>query len=89
MDKKELEGRDKERRAKTERGILELLDHPFLPTLYATLDSPRWCCLLTEFCPGGDLHVLRERQPEKRFDEAVVRYGLSLLIALNFRIDLC
>ncbi|KAH7867564.1 hypothetical protein Vadar_028751 [Vaccinium darrowii] len=89
MDKKELEGRDKERRAKTERGILELLDHPFLPTLYATLDSPKWCCLLTKFCPGGDLHVLRERQLEKRFDEAVVRYGLSLLIALNFRINLC
>ncbi|KAH7853935.1 hypothetical protein Vadar_008265 [Vaccinium darrowii] len=65
MDKKELEGRDKERRAKTERGILELLDHPFLPTLYATLDSPRWCSLLTEFFSGDDLHVLRERQPGK------------------------
>lgn len=81
MDKKELEGRDKERRARTERGILELLDHPFLPTLYATLDSPRWCCLLTEFCPGGDLHILRERQPEKRFDAAAVRYGLSLSLS--------
>ncbi|KAF7148358.1 hypothetical protein RHSIM_Rhsim03G0103200 [Rhododendron simsii] len=85
MDKKELEGRDKERRARTERGILELLDHPFLPTLYATLDSPRWCCLLTEFCPGGDLHILRERQPEKRFDAAAVRfYASEVVVALEY-----
>lgn len=51
-----------------------MLEHPFLPPLYATLDSPRWSCLLTEFCPGGDLHVLRQRQPDRRFDEAAVRY---------------
>ncbi|KAF5948122.1 hypothetical protein HYC85_014079 [Camellia sinensis] len=73
MDKQELSSRNKESRARVEREILDLLDHPFLPTLYATLDSPRWSCLLTEFCPGGDLHLLRQRQPEKRFDEAAVR----------------
>lgn len=74
MDKKELVSRYKEGRARIEREILEMLDHPFLPTLYATLDSPRWSCLLTEFCPGGDLHVLRQRQPDKRFHEATVRW---------------
>lgn len=73
MDKKELVTRNKDERARIEREILEMLDHPFLPTLYATLNSPRWSCLLTEFCPGGDLHVLRQNQPEKRFDEAAVR----------------
>ncbi|OMO57430.1 hypothetical protein CCACVL1_25767 [Corchorus capsularis] len=73
MDKKELESRNKESRARIEREILEALDHPFLPTLYATLDCPRWSCLLTEFCPGGDLHVLRQRQPDRRFHEAAVR----------------
>lgn len=77
MDKKELESRSKEGRAKTEREILQLLDHPFLPTLYASLDSPKWLCLLTEFCPGGDLHVLRQRQVNKRFDEIAVRYESS------------
>ncbi|KAK6926637.1 Protein kinase domain [Dillenia turbinata] len=73
MDRKELASRNKEGRARTEREILEMLDHPFLPTLYATLESPRWSCLLTEFCPGGDLHVLRQKQPGKRFDEPAVR----------------
>lgn len=78
MDKKELAGRNKEGRARTEREILEMVDHPFLPTLYAAVDGGRWSCLLTEFCPGGDLHVLRQRQPGKRFDESAVRCALLL-----------
>ncbi|WKA01336.1 hypothetical protein VitviT2T_019621 [Vitis vinifera] len=85
MDKKELVSRYKEGRARIEREILEMLDHPFLPTLYATLDSPRWSCLLTEFCPGGDLHVLRQRQPDKRFHEATVRfYASEVIVALEY-----
>ncbi|KAG9444400.1 hypothetical protein H6P81_015740 [Aristolochia fimbriata] len=85
MDKKELEGRSKEGRAKTERDILDMLDHPFLPKLYASLDSGRWSCLLTEFCPGGDLHVLRQRQPAKRFHEAAVRfYASEVVVALEY-----
>ncbi|WCJ19073.1 Protein kinase superfamily protein [Euphorbia peplus] len=81
MDKKELASRNKESRANIEREILEILDHPFLPSLYATLDSPRWSCLLSEFCPGGDLHVLRQRQPHNRFDDAAVRFYASEVIA--------
>lgn len=73
MDKEELAYRNKESRAGIEREILEMLDHPFCPSLYATLDCPRWSCLLTEFCPGGDLHVLRQSQPDQRFNEDVVR----------------
>ncbi|KAA8534532.1 hypothetical protein F0562_032049 [Nyssa sinensis] len=85
MDKKELISRNKESRARIEREILEMLDHPFLPTLYATLDSSRWSCLLTEFCPGGDLHVLRQRKPDKRFDEAAVRfYASEVVVALEY-----
>ncbi|CAD6254798.1 unnamed protein product [Miscanthus lutarioriparius] len=72
MDRKELEGRNKEGRARTEREILEAVDHPFLPRLYGVAEGDRWSCLLTEFCPGGDLHVLRQRQPHRRFSEAAV-----------------
>ncbi|KAG8076193.1 hypothetical protein GUJ93_ZPchr0006g46292 [Zizania palustris] len=61
MDRKELAGRNKEGRARTEREILEAVDHPFLPRLYGVAEGDRWSCLLTEFCPGGDLHVLRQR----------------------------
>ncbi|GFP98051.1 serine/threonine-protein kinase kipk [Phtheirospermum japonicum] len=78
MDRKELARRNKEGRARTEREILEMLDHPFLPTLYAAVDSPNWSCLLTEFCPGGDLHVLRQRQPFKRF------YASEVVAALEY-----
>ncbi|PIA39238.1 hypothetical protein AQUCO_02700429v1 [Aquilegia coerulea] len=85
MDKKEMVSRNKEGRARTEREILEMLDHPFLPTLYACLESTRWSCLLTEFCPGGDLHILRQRQPGKRFDEAAVRfYASEVVVALEY-----
>ncbi|KAH6822331.1 Protein kinase superfamily protein [Perilla frutescens var. hirtella] len=85
MDRKELASRNKEGRARTEKEILEMLDHPFLPTLYAAVDSPKWSCLLTEFCPGGDLHVLRQRQPCKRFPESAVRfYASEVVVALEY-----
>ncbi|XP_071705630.1 protein kinase G11A-like [Rutidosis leptorrhynchoides] len=85
MDKRELAGRNKEGRARTEKEILEMLDHPFLPTLYASLESQKWSCLLTEFCPGGDLHVLRQRQPFKRFPEAAVRfYASEVVVAIEY-----
>ncbi|XP_022753770.1 serine/threonine-protein kinase D6PKL2-like [Durio zibethinus] len=85
MDKKELASRSKEGRATTEREILELLDHPFLPSLHAAIDSPKWLCLLTEFCPGGDLHVLRQRQPLKRFPDSTVRfYASEVVVALEY-----
>ncbi|KAL0370171.1 UNVERIFIED_CONTAM: Serine/threonine-protein kinase KIPK1 [Sesamum angustifolium] len=62
-----------------------MLDHPFLPTLYAAIDSPKWSCLLTEFCPGGDLHVLRQRHPCKRFPESAVRfYASEVIVALEY-----
>ncbi|KAG5248031.1 serine/threonine-protein kinase [Salix suchowensis] len=44
MDKKELVSRSKEGRARTEREILETLDHPFLPTLYTCIDSNDGYC---------------------------------------------
>lgn len=87
MDKKELVSRNKESRERVEREILEMIDHPFLPTLYATLDCPGWSCLLTEFCPVGDLHVLHQRQPKKRFSESAVRCVLlksRILLACYF-----
>uniref|UniRef100_A0A7N0RH07 non-specific serine/threonine protein kinase n=1 Tax=Kalanchoe fedtschenkoi TaxID=63787 RepID=A0A7N0RH07_KALFE len=85
MDKEELALRNKEGRAAVEREILEMVDHPFLPRLYASLDSPEWSCLLTDYCPGGDLHVLRQRQPERRFGEAAVRfYASEVVVALEY-----
>ncbi|RZB74983.1 serine/threonine-protein kinase D6PKL2-like [Glycine soja] len=85
MEKEDLARRNKEGRARTEREILEMLDHPFLPTLYAFIHAPKWLCFLTPFCPGGDLHVLRQRFPNKRFLESAVRfYASEVLLALEY-----
>lgn len=73
MDKASLASRKKLTRAQTEREILQLLDHPFLPTLYTHFDTDRFSCLVMEFCPGGDLHTLRQRQPGKHFSEYAAR----------------
>mgnify|MGYP000182079264 FL=1 len=73
MDKAALAVRKKLPRAETEKEILLLLDHPFLPTLYAHFESDTLTCLVMEFCSGGDLHTLRQRQPGKHFSEQAAR----------------
>ncbi|GLT35421.1 hypothetical protein SLA2020_098750 [Shorea laevis] len=85
MDKGMLAGRKKLMRAQTEREILGLLDHPFLPTLYSHFETEKFSCLLMEFCSGGDLHILRQRQPGKHFSEPAARfYASEVLLALEY-----
>ncbi|KAG4922603.1 hypothetical protein JHK82_051576 [Glycine max] len=85
MDKASLASRNKLTRAQTEREILQLLDHPFLPTLYTHFETDRFCCLVMEYCPGGDLHTLRQRQPGKHFSEYAARfYAAEVLLALEY-----
>ncbi|KAH1038652.1 hypothetical protein J1N35_040395 [Gossypium stocksii] len=85
MDKALLESRKKLPRAQTEREILQSLDHPFLPTLYTHFETQKLSCLVMEFCPGGDLHALRQRQPGKYFSEQAARfYVAEVLLALEY-----
>lgn len=85
MDKVSLEGRNKLLRVETEREILQSLDHPFLPTLYTHFETDKFSCLVMEFCPGGDLHMLRQRQPGKRFCEQAVKfYVAEILLAMEY-----
>nr|KYP43152.1 Protein kinase G11A [Cajanus cajan] len=85
MDKASLASRKKLTRAQTEREILQLLDHPFLPTLYTHFETDRFTCLVMEYCPGGDLHTLRQRQPGKHFSEYAARfYAAEVLLALEY-----
>ncbi|KAK3152753.1 hypothetical protein QOZ80_2BG0163110 [Eleusine coracana subsp. coracana] len=85
MDKGSLAGRNKLARAQTEREILGLLDHPFLPTLYSHFETDKFCCLLMEYCSGGNLHSLRQKQPNKRFTEDAARfYASEVLLALEY-----
>ncbi|XP_028754988.1 serine/threonine-protein kinase D6PKL2 [Neltuma alba] len=85
MDKGSLASRKKLLRAQTEREILQSLDHPFLPTLYTHFETEKFSCLVMEFCPGGDLHTLRQRQPGKHFPEQAVKfYVAEVLLALEY-----
>ncbi|XP_068641146.1 serine/threonine-protein kinase D6PKL2-like [Aristolochia californica] len=85
MDKGSLASRKKLLRAQTEREILQSLDHPFLPSLYTHFETDKFSCLVMEFCPGGDLHTLRQRQPGKHFTEQAVKfYVAEVLLALEY-----
>eukprot|EP01018_Ginkgo_biloba_P023766 Gb_01458 [translate_table: standard] len=85
MDKGSLASRKKLLRAQTEREILSSLDHPFLPTLYTHFETDKFSCLVMEFCSGGDLHTLRQRQPNKHFSESAARfYASEVLLALEY-----
>ncbi|KAK6917115.1 Protein kinase domain [Dillenia turbinata] len=85
VDKKALYMKKKIERAEMEKRILKMLDHPFLPTLYAQFDVSQFSCIVMEYCCGGDLHSLRHRQPFKRFSLTSARfYAAEVLVALEY-----
>ncbi|XP_042385226.1 serine/threonine-protein kinase D6PKL1-like [Zingiber officinale] len=85
MDIDFLVSRKKLLRMQNEREILEMLDHPFLPTLYSHFTTDNLSCLVMEYCPGGDLHVLRQKQPGRSFSEPAARfYAAEVLLALEY-----
>lgn len=62
-----------------------MMDHPFLPTLYASFETRTHVCLITDFCPGGELFLLLERQPKKVFREDAARFYIAeVVIALEY-----
>ncbi|XP_052139367.1 phototropin-1B isoform X2 [Oryza glaberrima] len=85
MDKSIMLNRNKVHRATAERQILDLLDHPFLPTLYASFQTKTHICLITDYCPGGELFVLLDNQPLKVLHEDAVRfYAAEVVVALEY-----
>ncbi|KAK4791189.1 hypothetical protein SAY86_031602 [Trapa natans] len=68
-----------------EKEILGMLDHPFLPTLYAEFDVSHYSCLVMEFCPGGDLYAARLRRPCKSFSISTAKfYAAEVILALEY-----
>lgn len=85
VDKEALALKKKVHRAEMERKILKMLDHPFLPTLYAEFEASHFSCIVMEYCSGGDLHSLRHKQPNKRFSPTSARfYAAEVLVALEY-----
>nr|AML77857.1 putative LOV domain-containing protein [Microcachrys tetragona] len=85
MDKSMMLNRNKVHRACTEREILDMVDHPFVPTLYASFQTKTHLCLITDYCPGGELFMLIDRQPTKVLREDSVRfYAAEVVVALEY-----
>ncbi|KAL3843990.1 hypothetical protein ACJIZ3_001393 [Penstemon smallii] len=85
MEKSIMLNRNKVHRACMEREIISLLDHPFLPTLYTSFETPTHVCLITDFCPGGELFALLDKQPLKIFKEDSARfYAAEVIIGLEY-----
>ncbi|KAK4441133.1 Phototropin-1 [Sesamum alatum] len=85
MDKGIMLNRNKVHRACAEREILDMLDHPFLPALYASFQTKTHICLITDYCPGGELFLLLERQPTKVLKEDAVRFfAAEVIVALEY-----
>ncbi|XP_039145243.1 LOW QUALITY PROTEIN: phototropin-2-like [Dioscorea cayenensis subsp. rotundata] len=85
MDKSVMLNRNKVHRACVEREIYSLLDHPFLPTLYTSFKTSTHVCLITDFCPGGELFALLDKQPLKIFKEDSARfYAAEVVIGLEY-----
>lgn len=85
VDREALAIRNKLVRADMEKEILGMLDHPFLPTLYADFEASHYSCLVMEFCSGGDLYALRLRQPNRRFHLSSAKfYAAETLLALEY-----
>ncbi|XP_042509982.1 phototropin-1 isoform X2 [Macadamia integrifolia] len=85
MDKGIMLNRNKVHRACAEREILDMLDHPFLPALYASFQTKTHVCLVTDYFPGGELFLLLDRQPMKVLRENAVRfYAAEVVVALEY-----
>nr|AML77163.1 putative LOV domain-containing protein [Pogostemon sp. BC-2016] len=85
MDKAMMLNRNKVHRACIEREIISLLDHPFLPTLYTSFQTPTHVCLITDFFAGGELFALLDKQPLKMFKEDSARfYAAEVVIGLEY-----
>nr|ACT35019.1 phytochrome 3 [Menisciopsis lakhimpurensis] len=85
MDKSMMLNRNKVHRARVEREILGMMDHPFLPTLYASFQTKSHICLVMDFCPRGDLFLLQDKQPSKTLSEEAARfYAAEVVVALEY-----
>jgi hypothetical protein len=85
LDKYEMQERNKVQRVLTECQILAAVDHPFLATLYCTIQTDSHLHFVMEYCDGGELYGLLNSQPKKRLKEAHVRmYAAEVLLALQY-----
>eukprot|EP00238_Polyblepharides_amylifera_P013084 CAMPEP_0196599018 /NCGR_PEP_ID=MMETSP1081-20130531/94634_1 /TAXON_ID=36882 /ORGANISM="Pyramimonas amylifera, Strain CCMP720" /LENGTH=664 /DNA_ID=CAMNT_0041924761 /DNA_START=617 /DNA_END=2611 /DNA_ORIENTATION=- len=85
LNKQEMIKRNKINRVKVEEEILNVVDHPFLPTLYCSFQTDKYLNFVMELCPGGELYRLLLKQPDKRFSEAHAKfYVAEVTLAIQY-----
>ena len=67
---------------KTERRILELIDHPFINKLQYAFQTESKLYLVTDYCPGGELFFHIQRV--ERFNEGAAEfYAAQIILAVE------
>eukprot|EP01025_Chloroclados_australasicus_P036659 TRINITY_DN3735_c1_g1_i3.p1 TRINITY_DN3735_c1_g1~~TRINITY_DN3735_c1_g1_i3.p1 ORF type:complete len:703 (-),score=87.15 TRINITY_DN3735_c1_g1_i3:1551-3659(-) len=85
LNKREMQDRNKVQRVLTEQLILSTIDHPLLTTHYYSFQTDTHLHFMLEYCAGGELYGLLNKQPGKHFLEPQVRfYAAEVLLALQY-----
>mmetsp|Transcript_18169 Transcript_18169/g.21767 ORF Transcript_18169/g.21767 Transcript_18169/m.21767 type:complete len:755 (+) Transcript_18169:451-2715(+) len=85
LTKEEMLARNKVQRVKTEEVILNEIDHPFLPRMYAAFQTEKYLHFVMEHYPGGQLYSLLMKQPGRCFQEHAARfYAAEVLLAIQY-----
>jgi len=82
LKKKAMIKRNQVNHIKTERKIMELIDHPFIVKLIYAFQTSQKLYMVIDYCPGGELFYHIQRV-ERFNEEAVKFYGAQLVLALD------
>jgi protein-serine/threonine kinase len=70
------------RYALTERNVLSYINHPYIVSLHFAFQTSSYLVLVLQYCPGGNLQHLIER--ERRLQEPLAKlYSAEILLALG------
>ncbi|VFQ86324.1 unnamed protein product [Cuscuta campestris] len=73
------------RRIWFERDALRSFQHPLLPSLRGVVSTETIVGYAMDYCSGGHLNALRNKQTEKMFSDDIIRfYAAELVLALDY-----
>ena len=85
LEKQEMLDRNKMHRVRAEDEILSTTDHPMVSAMFTMFQTNTSLYFLMDYCPGGELFELLQKQPGKRFTEVTARfYTAEVLLALQY-----
>mmetsp|Transcript_146114 Transcript_146114/g.207076 ORF Transcript_146114/g.207076 Transcript_146114/m.207076 type:complete len:330 (-) Transcript_146114:107-1096(-) len=83
LRKEHVMNRNQVEHTKTERNVLEHVNHPFIVSLHYAFQTPKKLYLVLDYCPGGELFFHLSRAG--RFSEGRTRFYISeILLALEY-----